>query len=60
MTIVIGAKKEKDDVSMDIPNALSQTKVPQGDERIIMNIREDLVGILLDVHPGKFKNFVMV
>ena len=38
ITIVMDAKKEIDVVSMDIPNAFVQTKVPQGDEIIIMKI----------------------
>ena len=36
---------------MGITNAFDQTKVPQGDERIMMNIRGALVDMLLEIDP---------
>ena len=39
---------------MEILNSLTQTKVPQGNELIIMSIRGDLVCILLDVEPEEW------
>ena len=57
ITIMIRAKQERYVMNVDILNALSQTKVIQGDERIIMKIRGALVDMLIDVEPEKYKNF---
>ena len=51
ITRVKDSKQEKDIMSKEISNAFSQTKVLQGDERIIMKIRGVLVDTLLDVFP---------
>ena len=49
MTIATDAKQERDIMAMVIPNAFVQTKVSQGDERIIMKIRGVLVDMLLGI-----------
>ena len=49
ITSMIDVKQERDVASMEIPNAFVQTKVQQGDERIIMKIRGALVDMLQEI-----------
>ena len=58
-TSVTGAKQEIDVRKMGIPNEFSQTKVPQGCELIIMEIRRTLVDMLLDTDPKIHKHLVI-
>ena len=55
MISVREAKQERDIMLMDIPNGFVQTKVPQGDEIIIMEIRGALLCMLLCVDPENKK-----
>ena len=48
---VIDAKQEREVVAMGIPNAFTQTKVPQGDIRIVMKSRGALAHMLLEIDP---------
>ena len=49
MTSVIEVNQERDVMSMDITNVFSHTKVPQGDEIIIMKIIVALVHMVLEI-----------
>ena len=57
VTSVTDANQEIDDVSMDIPNEFSKTKMPQGNARIIMKIRGVLEDILLEIDPKNTSTF---
>jgi len=48
-------------MTLDIPNAFVQTDVRQkeGDEKIIMKIRGQLVEILLEISPVTYKDYVV-
>ena len=46
-------------MTMGIPNAFTQTEVPQCDKRIIMNIRVALVHMILEIDSEKHKVFVI-
>ena len=59
ITSVADSKKERCVMLMNNPNSFVQTKVPQGDERIIMNVRGELVDMLLKIDPEKYKDFVI-
>ena len=50
ITSAIRSKKE-------IPRVLTQTEAPQGDERVMMNTRGDLAGMLLDIGPENTQRF---
>ena len=61
LTGVIEAKQNRDIMTLDVPNAFVQTTVPQGegDERIIMKIKGQLVDILLELHPETYADYVV-
>jgi len=50
-TGVIEAKQQCDIMTADIPNAFFQTDIDQSGEKITMNIRGELVDILIEKSP---------
>ena len=58
MTGVIDAKQVRDAMTPDIPNAFVQANIPKEDEKLIMNIRGQLVDILLEICPGVYDKYV--
>jgi hypothetical protein len=45
-------------MTLDIPNAFVQTKIPLNGDKIIMKIRGQLVDILLELCPGVYDDYV--
>jgi hypothetical protein len=58
LTGVIDAKQKRDVMTLDIPNAFVQTKIPLNGDKIIMKIRGQLVDILLEICPGVYDDYV--
>jgi hypothetical protein len=58
ITGVIDAKQKRDVMTLDIPNAFVQTKIPLDGDKIIMKIRGQLVDILLEICPGVYDDYV--
>jgi hypothetical protein len=56
---VLDAKQGRDVMTLDIPNAFVQTEIPERDEKIIMKIRGRLVGILTEICPGVYDDYVI-
>ena len=50
-TSVMEAKQERCITTMGISNTLAQSEVPQGDERITINIRGALADMLIEIDP---------
>ena len=59
ITGVIDAKQNRDVMTLDIPNAFVQTKIPEGEEKIIMKIRGALVDILCEIAPEVYESYVL-
>lgn len=59
ITGVVDAKEERDVMSLDVPNAFVQTKMPKAKERVIMKIRGRLVDILLHIAPEIYEKYVI-
>jgi hypothetical protein len=59
LTGVIDAKQRRDVMTLDIPNAFVQTKIPEGEEKIIMKIRGALVDILCEIAPEVYQEYVI-
>ena len=59
LTGVIGAKQQRDVLTLDIPNAFVQTTIPEGEEKIIMKIRGGLVDILCKIAPDVYQDYVI-
>ena len=57
-TGVIDAKQRCDVMTLDIPNAFVQTKIPLNGDKIIMKIRGQLVDILLELCVGVYDDYV--
>ena len=58
-TGVIDAKQKRDVMALDIPHAFVQTPIPLNGDKIIMKIRGQLVGILLELCPGVYDDYVL-
>jgi hypothetical protein len=58
-TGVIDAKQKRDVMTLDIPNALVQTKIALDGDKIIMKIRGQPVNILLELCPGVYDDYVI-
>ena len=61
LTAIIDAKEERDIMSLDIPNAFIQAKIPRGkgEEKIIMKITGKLVDYLLHIAPEIYGGYVV-
>ena len=59
ITGVIDAKQNRDVMTLDIPNAFVQTKIPKGEEKNIMKIRGALVDILCEIAPEVYESYVL-
>ena len=58
-TGVIDAKQRRDVMTLDIPNAFVQTKIPIKGDKIILKIHGgQLVNILLELCPGVYDDYV--
>ena len=57
-TGVIGAKQKRDVMTLDIPNAFVQTYIALYRENITMDIRGQVVHILLESFPGVYNKYV--
>jgi hypothetical protein len=60
ITGVIGAKQNRDVMTLDIPDAFVQTEISLDGDKIIMKIRGLLVDILLELCPGVYNDYVIV
>jgi hypothetical protein len=56
---VIDAKQNRDVMTLDIPNAFVQTEISLDGDKIIIKIRGQLVGILLELCPGVYDDYVI-
>ena len=62
LTAVIDAYEERDVMTVDIPNAFIQTKMPEtkaGEERVIMKITGVLVDMLVQLNPELYGPYVV-
>ena len=59
MTSAIGAKQDRDAMNMGVTNALVKTEAPQGDKRVMMKIRGEIIDMLLEIDPEKHKDFMI-
>jgi hypothetical protein len=60
ITGVIDAKQNRDVMKLDIPNAFVQTEISLDGDKIIMQIRGQLVDILLELCPGVYNDYVII
>jgi hypothetical protein len=58
-TGVIDAKQKRDVMTLDIPNAFTQTDIALDGNKIIIKIRGQLVDILLELCPGVYDDYVI-
>jgi hypothetical protein len=52
-------KQQRDIMTNDIPNAFVQTPIPQDGEKIIMEIRGQLVDLLLEIAPETYETYIV-
>ena len=57
-TIVIGVKHKRDVMTLYIPNLFVRIDISLGRDKIIMNIRGQLVKILIEIYPEVYKKYV--
>ena len=55
-TCVIDAKENRDVATIDTPNAFIQTDLTS--ETVIMKIKGKLIGILIDIDPNAYKDYI--
>jgi hypothetical protein len=58
-TGVIDEKQSRDVMTLDIPNAIVQTKIALGGDKITMKIQGQLIDILLEICPGVYGDYVI-
>jgi hypothetical protein len=60
ITGVIDTKQNRDVMTLDIPNAFLQTEISLDRDKIIIKTRGQLLGILLELCPGVYDDYVLI
>ena len=59
ITGLIEAKQRGDVMTLDIPNDFVQTDILQTREKVVMQIRGELVNKLMEICPGVYEDYVL-
>ena len=61
LIMTINTHKKQDIMSMYVPNTFIQNHMPikEGEEKVIMKVRGDLVDWIVDIDPDRYKIFVV-
>jgi hypothetical protein len=59
ITATIEADKNRDIMTVDIPNAFVQTEIENKDERVMMKIKGQLAEILVKIEPEVYENYLI-